>query len=313
MSERVTHLVLHRDPSGRHEHQQWKYDAPMAHCRGVFAVLLIACARIADAQGVTSEPPALQPHERAALLQLFNSTNGDQWRNRAGWGGPFGTECDWYGVVCDYAAPVVTVQALFLGENNLTGTLPNSLGALTNLSELLLYGNHLTGPLPARLLERFDDGRLRLLGYAGQFSPIVEVRLNVAPSSVLCGDYNITLKVDGPDKAERKMCRNARPGDRSTYWERQVGRVGVYAGDIDRIARLIETMDFSSLETSYWRNVTHATFETVTVIYRDGTSKSVRDYAEAAPKPMWLIKRAIAGAAFNGDWETVSRSKPMKE
>lgn len=285
----------------------------MTRSRGVLAVVLFVWVRIAGAEANAGDGPTLQPRERAALLQLFESTNGEQWRHRDGWGGSPGTECDWYGVICDYVWPGVAVRALFLGENNLAGTLPDSLGNLTELRELLLYGNRLSGPLPEGVLERFDDGRLRFLGYAGQFSPIVEVRLEVAPPTVLCGDYTITLKVGGPDKAERKVCRNARPGDRTTYWEQQVGRVGVYAGDIDRIVRLIERTGFGSLQKSYSRNVTHATFETITVIYRDGTAKSVENYAESAPNPMWLLKRAIAGAAFNGDWEKTSRSKPMKE
>lgn len=169
------------------------------------------------------------------------------------------------------------------------------------------------GRVPDGVLQRFDDGTLRFLGYAGQFSPIVEVRLEVSPTAVLCGDYSISVRVGGPDRAERKICSNARPDDRTTYWERQVGRVGEYGGDIDRIARLIETSGFGSLQDSYWRNVTHATFETITVKYRDGTSKRVKDYAESAPRPMWLLKRVIAGAAFSGDWQETSRSRPIKE
>ena len=87
-----------------------------------------------------------------------------------------------------------------------------------------------------------------------------------------------------------------------------MGHVGVYAGDIDRIARLIETHNFAALSSSYSRSVTHGTFETITVIYRNGTKKTVEDYAQSAPTPIWLVKRVVAGTVFNADWEKTSRS-----
>ena len=43
------------------------------------------------------------PHERFALIAIYNATNGDSWSNNFGWktGGVFslpGTEGGWYGV-----------------------------------------------------------------------------------------------------------------------------------------------------------------------------------------------------------------------
>src|SRR5215469_11764809 len=48
---------------------------------------------------------AIPDTERAALIDFYNSTNGDSWYRNNNWktGGNFstvGTECTWYGVIC---------------------------------------------------------------------------------------------------------------------------------------------------------------------------------------------------------------------
>jgi len=258
--------------------------------------------------------PTITSADRAALLQLYESADGEHWKNHEGWKGPVGTECHWFGVICDYGSEgPPRVAGLFLEENNLVGPLPKALDSLAGLSELLLSGNQMSGSVPPLTLKRFDEGKLRFLGYAGQFSPIVEVDLTETPSAVICGAYEIVLRVGGPDTLARKYCRKANDNDRATFWERSTGRTGIYSGDIDRIARLIETSGLATLASGYSRNITHGTFATITIVYRDGSRKSIEDYAESAPAPIWLIKRVIAGSAFNGEWDTTIRSKPTVE
>jgi PKD repeat protein len=82
-------------------------------------------------------------------MALYNATNGPNWTNNAGWGGPLGTENTWYGVTTD--AGNTTVLRINLQRNNLAGILPTELGNLTNLQTLLLNGNQLTGPIPSSL------------------------------------------------------------------------------------------------------------------------------------------------------------------
>jgi hypothetical protein len=41
---------------------------------------------------------AIPAAERQALVDLYNSTGGASWTNRAGWNGAAGTECSWTGV-----------------------------------------------------------------------------------------------------------------------------------------------------------------------------------------------------------------------
>ncbi|MCX6561798.1 MAG: BACON domain-containing protein [Candidatus Aminicenantes bacterium] len=85
---------------------------------------------------------AIPAAERQALIDLYNSTNGDAWTNKTSWKtAPLrtdgfampGTENTWYGVITD--AVNTTVQQLYLTNNNLIGTLPSSLGNLSNVDE----------------------------------------------------------------------------------------------------------------------------------------------------------------------------------
>ncbi len=79
------------------------------------------------------------PAERAALMALYNSTNGDVWRNNTGWGTD-SLHCDWYGVTCDENEHVAILD---LGGNGLTGTLPSEIGDLPLLTILRLTGTEI--------------------------------------------------------------------------------------------------------------------------------------------------------------------------
>ncbi len=97
---------------------------------------------------------AIPVPERNALIAVYNSTDGanwlhpDNWRDGADFAAP-GTECTWYGVVCNASEDAVI--RLVLNVNWLSGTLPGQLGDLSSLTELSLYGNSLTGVIPTEL------------------------------------------------------------------------------------------------------------------------------------------------------------------
>lgn len=88
---------------------------------------------------------AIPPTERQVLLNLYSSTNGAGWTNRTNWNGAAGTECLWYGIVCD--AGQTHVQSVLLSGNNLVGTLP-AITDLTALRNFYVGNNHLSGSLP---------------------------------------------------------------------------------------------------------------------------------------------------------------------
>ena len=78
-----------------------------------------------------------------------------------------GTECDWYGIVCDSpyhaAKSPAFVVSLELSENNLVGPIPPELQKLQSLEWLSLWGNQLKGkwPEPCFTLTRGPSSHLR--------------------------------------------------------------------------------------------------------------------------------------------------------
>ena len=98
---------------------------------------------------------AIPSAERQALIDIYNSSNGAGWAYRINWRKPdntdfssAGSECTWYGVVCDAAGAHVT--GLQLSANLLSGRLPASLSALTAIMSIDVAGNAgLGGPLPS--------------------------------------------------------------------------------------------------------------------------------------------------------------------
>ena len=105
-----------------------------------------------------SASAAISPLEREALIALYNSTNGDDWKYNSGWKqgqldadgfSTPGTENTWYGITCDNEN--TTVIEIDLKLNNLTGEIPPALGNLINLTYLNMWGNRLTGEIPPEL------------------------------------------------------------------------------------------------------------------------------------------------------------------
>ena len=95
--------------------------------------------------------------DRAALIALYEATDGPNWVNSENWltDAPLG---DWYGVDTDAEGRVSWLE---LTANSLTGPIPPELGNLANLTALELGVNSLTGPIPPEL---GNLANLRVLG-----------------------------------------------------------------------------------------------------------------------------------------------------
>ncbi|MDM8525396.1 leucine-rich repeat domain-containing protein [Desulfococcaceae bacterium HSG8] len=134
----------------------------------IIIILLFAASGIS-----TNTYAAIPVAERNALIDLYNSTDGENWSDNSDWLGDTGTECTWYGITCD-ARDTHIVHANLSG-NNLTGTIPPSLGNLLSLEQLDLYDNHLTGEIPQELGNLPELKALRL--YINQLSGSVPPEL----------------------------------------------------------------------------------------------------------------------------------------
>ncbi|KAK3043093.1 hypothetical protein RJ639_001208 [Escallonia herrerae] len=89
--------------------------------------------------------------DRAALLRLSSAVGGHTLQ----WNQSDPTPCSWKGVNCDNATNRVT--ALRLPAAGLSGQIPlDTIGSLTQLRNLSLRGNSLSGQLPSDIASRFE-------------------------------------------------------------------------------------------------------------------------------------------------------------
>lgn len=123
-----------------------KYIIPSKHIKYVLVLLLL----IVNSSTLIAQ---VSPEERQALIDFYTSTNGANWKNTVAnnkpWliNDPTSLVSSWYGVTVSNNR----VTKLSLSKNNVTGTLPNSIGNLSNLTQLILSSNEIGGTLPTTL------------------------------------------------------------------------------------------------------------------------------------------------------------------
>jgi len=118
-----------------------------------------AAAQTFSCENVTQIPKT----ECQALESLYNSTNGANWTNNTDWL-QTNTPCSWYGVGCQDGH----VSGLWLMKNQLNGNLPHTIGNLSYLRTIDIWGNALNGALPSEIGNLTHLTLLNL--YMNQFS-----------------------------------------------------------------------------------------------------------------------------------------------
>ncbi len=108
-------------------------------------------------------PSGIPDTERAFLQEIYDNMHPELWVNSAGWNGPPGTECTWFGITCDgNQEHVIAVEMV---QNNMFGPLPASLSGQTQLRVFNLRANKgFTGTIPSlsalTSLEVFEASQL---------------------------------------------------------------------------------------------------------------------------------------------------------
>ena len=110
------------------------------------AVLAVLAALLATVLPVAEARAQDLASDRAALVALYNATDGPKWANNDNWLSDEPLDA-WYGVRVSDGR----VELLDLEDNRLTGTIPPQLGDLSSLTWLNLARNQLTGPIPPEL------------------------------------------------------------------------------------------------------------------------------------------------------------------
>ena len=128
---------------------------------------------------ISGLPAAAAPgpsSDRAALVALYNATDGDNWTTKHNWlsDEPLG---EWQGVTTDDDGRVTQIR---LGDNNLVGSIPSDLGDLSSLEILALQDNQLSGEIPV------ESGNLsnltELWAWSNQLSGEIPSELSSLPN-----------------------------------------------------------------------------------------------------------------------------------
>ena len=115
--------------------------------------------------GSTAATPASQ---RAALVALYDATDGPNWTRNTGWDTALPVS-QWYGVTSDTDG---NVTYLYLPHNGLSGSIPGGIGGLSHLRWLSLASNRLPGPIPVEIGDLTRLTYLDLGGASGLSSSI---------------------------------------------------------------------------------------------------------------------------------------------
>ncbi len=131
--------------------------------------------------------------DRAALVALYNATDGANWQTSTHWltDQPIG---EWHGVTADEEGRVTQLR---LNDNALTGPIPVSLGQLTALTHVYLANNALTGCVPASLRSVSNND----LGSLGLEDCSTGTYLNPVPEAINVGEelaFGVYTDVEAP-------------------------------------------------------------------------------------------------------------------
>jgi hypothetical protein len=132
-------------------------------------------------RSISGAAQVVNMQDSLALVDLYNSTTGSGWTNHTNWL-TTASVSGWYGVTTLNGR----VTQLSLAQNNLTGTLPASLGNLSAMVYLALDQNQLSGSLPgsitslplAALILRFNQLSGNIPAALGSIPGLTVLQLN---------------------------------------------------------------------------------------------------------------------------------------
>ncbi|MDM8566251.1 PKD domain-containing protein [Candidatus Halobeggiatoa sp. HSG11] len=151
--------------------------------RGVLFVVLVV-GLMAMGRGAWAfscdEVTEISKVECESLLQLYDSTDGDNWKNNDGWK-VTNTPCSWYGISCWNDS----IYQIYLNNNQLTNEIPN-FNSLSNLYGLFLADNQLTNAIP----DFSTLTKLEYLDLRNNYSICKDTNIDYSSWSIKQADHN---------------------------------------------------------------------------------------------------------------------------
>jgi Leucine-rich repeat (LRR) protein len=153
------------------------------------ATLLLLAGTLMTAIIMISRGDVQNDQQRAVLLSLWESTSGVNWTSSHGW---FSSDsyCSWEGITC-HDKNIIKIN---LANNNLNGTIPNTIGTLIELAELHLENNYLAGSIllssnwTQLTILTLNDNQIR-----GTISPSIRQLINLVHFDVSHNQISGTL------------------------------------------------------------------------------------------------------------------------
>lgn len=132
-------------------------------------VTINGCASI-PSNTISFNSFAQRNQDSLALVVLYNSLGGPNWTDNTNW---LSSEpiSRWDGITITNNR----VSSIFLASNNLTGSIPQQIGDLTNLKFLDLSYNQITGSIPSEIGNLTN--LIRLILYNNQLTGIIPVEI----------------------------------------------------------------------------------------------------------------------------------------
>jgi Leucine rich repeat N-terminal domain len=258
--------------------------------------------------------------ERTALMDLYRSTNGGQWKDPTNWGTEV-SPCEWFGVTCGGGH----ITSLRMLDNNLRGALPSSLDSLQHLNELdlainQLSGsipgslariptlttldvrvNQLTGPVPEPLLARWDKFEIEFTGFGNRFSNFVSAAsFEWIATGGLCSSYRADFDVT-TGKARYEAVQCASPKTRNTYCLVREGSIRSLER-FTRALRVIHYADMPEKQDTKFSFSTHDLLIDTHVTRGDGSRQTVETYGDEGPG-RWIAQHLFLSLASDLLWE----------
>ena len=281
----------------------------------VLVVVMIGLGRPLAAESMQDLPPLpsgihwppLAENDRQVLEELYRSTDGDHWTTRFGWLTD-ASPCEWFGVRCGPSSNGRSVvEGLMLESNNLRGVLPESVASLKSLKILSLGDNLLSGTVPEELLARWDANLLEFGGSGNRFANLVtRIHLSSLQKCVLCSEdsdvlYSLELADDGSAIFRSVRCV---PGtERETHCLVRVG----HFYDFARFSRALTRIGFAQLEKSYdspsWMGTTHGVWLTTSAWWGDGCFRETESYRREGPLDLWIAQQLFLSLVEQCYWE----------